>query len=60
MKEPEHKYSITEGNLTITIEHTGLNDLDVSTMLEIFGRLLKSAGYVFDGSVIVDEDDLLN
>jgi len=49
------KITIQKDNVTVTMEYTGINDLDIDAMLTIFKGILQAATYSINGDLVVEE-----
>lgn len=53
--EDKEKITIQRNNVTVTMEYTGINELDVTAMLTIFKGILQAATYTIDGELVVEK-----
>lgn len=55
MTEDKEKITIQRNNVTVTMEYTGINELDIDAMLTIFKGILQAATYTIDGELVVEK-----
>lgn len=57
MEDEFNRITIERGNVKLSIEHRGINTLDIPEMLEMFKGLLQASTYQIDGDLDVVKED---